>query len=117
MGKNLVLPYAIIAIIGIFVVIIISYIGVEQRKAIENPVETEGIEELSAEDIFKKSCASCHGGNLEGGAAPALSGIGEKFSTEEIEDIINNGTDGGMPPGLVKPEESAALAEWLAEVE
>lgn len=117
MGKNLVLPYAIIAIMGIFVIIIISYVGVEQRNAIQNPEEAGETEVLDAEDLFKNSCASCHGGDLEGVSAPALSNVGSKLSEEEIENIINNGIEGSMPAGLVNPQEAAEIAEWLSEME
>lgn len=117
MGRNLVLPYAIIAIIGILTVIIISYVGVEQRNTIQNPEESGEAEVLDAEELFRKSCASCHGGDLSGATAPALSSVGGKYSEEEIKDIIINGTDGGMPPNLVKPDEAAVLAEWLSEKE
>lgn len=117
MGKRLILPYAIIAILGIFTVIIISYVGVDQRNTIENPEESGETEVLSAEDVFKKTCASCHGGDLEGKSAPALTSVGAEYSEEEIEDIINNGKGEGMPAGLVQPDESAKIAEWLAEME
>lgn len=119
MGKNSVLPYAIIAILGIFAVIFISFLGVNQREAIQNPEETNGEENvvLEADEIYKNNCASCHGADLEGTSAPSLVDVGSKFSEDEIKDIIINGTDGGMPAGLVDAEQSAALAEWLSEME
>lgn len=119
MGRNLVLPYAIIAVLGIFAVIAISFIGANQRDAIQNPeeaVEEESVV-LDAEDIYKNSCAACHGGNMDDGSAPSLNDVGSRLSEEEIKDIIINGTDGGMPPGLATAEESAVLAEWLSEME
>lgn len=119
MSKNPVLPYAIIAVIGVLAVIIISFVGADQRKTAQNPEENNGGEtvELVAEDIFKSNCASCHGGDLEGVSAPALNDVGGKYSVDEIDEIIMKGTDGGMPGGLVSAEEAAELAEWLSEMQ
>lgn len=114
--KNPVLPYGIIAVLGILAVIIISFVGVDQRETRENPEEEGETVELSVEDIFKNSCASCHGDDLEGKNAPPLTEVGSKYSEEEIEDIIINGK-GSMPPGMANNQEAAELAEWLAEME
>lgn len=118
MSKNPVVPYAIIAVIGILAVIIISYVGVDQKKAIENPDEANGETEEAAdpEEIFQNNCASCHGDDLSGDSAPDLTEVGSEHSEEEIEEIINEGTDGGMPGGLVDNEQAAEIAEWLAEM-
>lgn len=70
--------------------------------------------EVDAEAVVQQSCASCHGGNLEGGAGPALDKIGASLSEEEIHDVIVNGK-GAMPPGVIKGEEADAVAAWLAE--
>ena len=118
MIKNPVVPYAIIAIIGIFTVIVLSYVGVNQREAIQNPDEAAADTTETAdnpEEIYKNSCASCHGAELSGGSAPDLTQVGGKLSADEIVDIINNGTDGGMPPGMATPPQAEALAEWLVE--
>lgn len=117
MSKNPVLPYGIIAVLGILAVIIISYVGVDQREARENPEESENnVEELSGEDLFKSNCATCHGDDLSGDSAPALTDVGSKLSEEEIEDIIINGT-GDMPAGQASNEEAPIIAEWLSEKE
>lgn len=120
MGKNLVLPYAIIAVLGIFIMIAISFVGANQRDAIENPEEAgeENAVVLEPEEIYKRSCANCHGGDLTEGTAPALNDVGSRLSEDEIKDVIINGRpDKGMPDGLVNAEQSAALAEWLSEME
>lgn len=120
MGRNLLLPYAIIAVLGILIVIAMSFVGVNQRDAIENPEEAAGENNvvLDAEDIFKNSCANCHGGDLTGsGSIPALNDVGGRLSEEDIKDIIINGTDAGMPGGLVNNEQAAELAEWLSKME
>ncbi len=67
------------------------------------------------EKIVMQYCASCHGGNLQGmGNAPALNDVGSRLSQDEILDIILNGTNKGMPGGLIKGEDAEKVAEWLA---
>lgn len=68
---------------------------------------------VDAEAVFQQSCASCHGGNLEGASGPALDEIGADLSEDEIHDVIENG-QGGMPGGLIKGDDADAVAEWLA---
>ncbi|WP_243388275.1 cytochrome c551 [Bacillus kexueae] len=67
----------------------------------------------SAEELFKGSCAGCHGQNLQGGAGPQLTEVGAKYSEDEIKSIIVNG-QGGMPGGILNESEAAVVAEWLA---
>ncbi|MEC1180672.1 cytochrome c [Metasolibacillus meyeri] len=68
------------------------------------------------ETIVMRSCASCHGGQLQGMRnTPALNDVGSRLSEEEILDIILNGTSNGMPPGLIKGEDAEKAAAWLAE--
>ncbi|EGQ27198.1 cytochrome c-553 [Sporosarcina newyorkensis 2681] len=76
-----------------------------------NGAETSNVD---AEKVVQTSCVSCHGGNLEGGAGPALDKVGATHSEEEIHDIIINGK-GAMPPGIIKGEEADAVAAWLAK--
>ncbi len=118
MIKNPIIPYAIIAVIGIISVIIISYVGDSQRKAIENPdAGEESVEIASPEDIYANSCVSCHGDDLSGVSGPDLTQVGNHMSEEDIADIIINGSENGnMPGGLTSVEEAEVLAEWLAEM-
>ena len=69
--------------------------------------------EIDGKSVVQQSCATCHGGQLQGGSAPALNQLGAKYSEEEILDIILNGKD-RMPPGIVKGEKAEAAAEYLA---
>lgn len=67
------------------------------------------------EELVKKNCTSCHGGNLEGmGNTPALNDVGSRLSEEEILDIINNGRN-AMPKGLLSGEDAEVAAAWLAQ--
>lgn len=115
MSRNPIVPYAIIGILGILLVIIISYLGVNQREAIQNPEAAEEAVVLEPDEIYSNNCAQCHGDDLTGNSAPDLTQVGSKYSVDEIKDIIINGTDAGMPGGLVDAEQAAILAEWLSE--
>ncbi|TDK56294.1 hypothetical protein E2K98_26980 [Bacillus salipaludis] len=68
---------------------------------------------MNAEAIYNKSCISCHGQNLEGGAGPSLKHVGSSMSEQEIEKQIING-GGRMPGGLVDADQAKVLAKWLA---
>ncbi|TMN21346.1 cytochrome c551 [Lentibacillus cibarius] len=80
----------------------------------EEPAGENGESTAAAEEIFQNNCASCHGGDLSGGAGPDLREVGSDYSSDEIVDIIQNGKD-GMPPQDVSDEDAQALASWLAE--
>jgi mono/diheme cytochrome c family protein len=81
-----------------------------QANAHKAPLDT-----VAAEAVYKQSCISCHGGNLEGGAGPALSKIGATLAEIKIVKQITNG-GGIMPPfkATLKDTEIANLAKWLA---
>ncbi|MGM7634525.1 cytochrome c551 [Bacillus sp. Hm123] len=68
---------------------------------------------VDGEQVYKQSCLSCHGQNLEGGAGPALDKIGSKLSEEDILNVIKNG-QGGMPPNITEGADAEAVASWLA---
>lgn len=76
----------------------------------------EATEASAGEEIYKKSCASCHGSDLEGGAGPALENVGSDHSADEIADIIDNGT-GSMPAQNLDEDDRDELADWLAAKE
>ncbi|HLQ84045.1 MAG TPA: cytochrome c [Pseudogracilibacillus sp.] len=84
--------------------------GASEEPAEDNAGET--VDAGEAEEIYKQSCASCHGGDLEGGAGPALAD--NSLSQDEIETIVEEGKP-GMPGGLVSGDDLTTLAEWLAE--
>lgn len=121
MKRNAVMPYAIIAIVGIVLVIVISVAGSNQRAAIEKKANSEQTEQKAEgetseapEDIFANSCASCHGNDLSGGFGPDLRKVGNELSEKEIHTIIMKGK-GDMPAGIVNEGQADALAGWLAE--
>lgn len=121
MKKNLI-PFALIALLGIILVIVISFVGLNQQKAIED--EEKGGEkqdqksEASTDDpaaIFQSNCISCHGADLTGGVGPDLTKVGSRYNKDEIKEIILNGKGSVMPPGLVPEPQAEALAKWLSE--
>lgn len=117
--RNPLIPFGIIAILGIVIMIIVAYFGVFQREAIQNPDAVEESSESidSPEDLYRNSCASCHGDDLSGASGPDLQDLGSRLSEEDIKTIIIEGIEPGMPGGLVNNEEAGILAEWLAQQE
>src|SRR5699024_325862 len=106
--KRNILPFGIIAIVGIFAAIIVFYVGVHQRDDIQQAEENggeaveeqEGEESTDPEEVFSQNCASCHGEDLSGENGPDLTNVGSDLSRDEIHDVIMNG-QGAMPAGLV----------------
>jgi cytochrome c551 len=77
---------------------------------------TEDTTKSDGEKIVMKSCATCHGGNLQGSrSTPNLNEVGGRLTEDEIYDVIVNGTKNGMPAGLISDEDAAKAAEWLSQ--
>ncbi|MBM7569639.1 cytochrome c550 [Aquibacillus albus] len=122
MKRNPVIPYAIIAVLGILAMIILAVVGLDQQEKIELAHENGG-EQTDAEprepEAIAQSCIGCHGTDLAGGgSAPSLQDVGNKYTQEEILDIIKNGIPGTSMPSMVPTisnEEAEVLASWLAE--
>lgn len=76
-------------------------------------------EDDPAMEILKANCLSCHSADLKGkesSGVPGLRGIGDKYSKEELADIITNGKGGGAMPAfnsLLSAEEIDKVATWL----
>ncbi|WP_010097023.1 cytochrome c550 [Ornithinibacillus scapharcae] len=118
MKRNPLIPYALIAIVGILAVIVIAFVGNDQRKEIAGGDESGQEEAImeNPEEIYEASCVACHGADLSGGMGPALSAVGAELSVDEIKEIITNGK-GQMPPqsGTLKSEEIEIISKWLSE--
>lgn len=67
--------------------------------------------------VAQSQCMTCHAADLTGGGGPALLGIGNDKTVEEIHEIIANGLEGGMPAfkGSLSDEEIDQLATWLSK--
>jgi cytochrome c550 len=113
MNRNPLIPFAFIAVLGLGLMFLLSFVGLDQAEKIASGEDE--VVDLSAEEIYQQSsCIGCHGADLAGaGAAPALVNVGDKLSQEEIKDVIING-QGTMPAGQATPQEAEKLAEWLA---
>ncbi len=74
-------------------------------------------EPTAARQIFETNCAACHGpGGAGGERAPALNDNPDlrKLSAADIENIIRQGTSGGMPAFSSLPaSDVAGLAGWI----
>jgi len=73
----------------------------------------DSVATVDYEKSYAQKCSTCHAADLTGGVGPDISKIGSQMTKEEIEKIILDGV-GIMPPGQLKGEEAAAVAEWLA---
>ncbi|HIV73732.1 MAG TPA: c-type cytochrome [Candidatus Pseudogracilibacillus intestinigallinarum] len=73
----------------------------------------DSVDSAAAEDVYKSSCASCHGQDLSGGAGPDLTSVGSELSADDILSVIENG-QGSMPGGLISGDDAQAVADWLA---
>jgi cytochrome c550 len=121
MKRNPVIPYAIIAVLGIVAMIIFASVGVSQMNEAEdaegNKTEENGNGDVQAaepDQIYSQNCSSCHGADLSGGFGPSLQTIGNTYTADDIKGFILNGK-GNMPPVAIAPEQATAVAEWLAE--
>ena len=86
MKRNPLIPFGIIAVLGIVLVIVLSIWGgntVQERKAAEKGGTEQKQTAQKPEKIFAENCTACHGQNLEGGAGPNLQHIGAKLSKEQ----------------------------------
>ncbi|MBO0995221.1 cytochrome c550 [Bacillus sp. SD088] len=116
MKRNPLVPYFLIFAMGFVIIFFLGIKGIGDAKEIANEGEEGGGEEVAfdPESYATQTCISCHGENLEGGAGPSLHGTG--LSQEEIAEILTNGTDGGMPAGLVEPDNIDEMAEYVANL-
>lgn len=117
MGKNPVVPFLLIMALGVGLIFFMALYGVDQKKEIADSdnEETEDVADFDPASFADAKCVSCHGGNLEGGGAPAL--VGTDLSEEELKEIIANGTDGGMPGGLVPAGDLDEMVDYILSLE
>jgi mono/diheme cytochrome c family protein len=67
-------------------------------------------------DVYAANCVSCHGANGEGVSGPAMTEEVPEYDDAQLEDIIVNGTDGGMPAfGSLSDQDLADLVAYLRE--
>ncbi|OIJ22311.1 hypothetical protein BKP45_06640 [Anaerobacillus alkalidiazotrophicus] len=69
-------------------------------------------EEKRLFEYVDKTCIACHGSTWQGLAGPSLYNLNQKYSEDEILDIIMNGK-GTMPRGMLDEQNSIALSKYL----
>ncbi|MFZ2463886.1 MAG: cytochrome c [Caldibacillus thermoamylovorans] len=118
MKRNAIFPYLLIMVLGIGLVVALSIIGVNDSKEAEGKDSEKGnvAQAATPEEIYQKSCFTCHGQNYEGAMGPELKGVDERLSKDEIKEVLKNGR-GAMPKGLVPAESLDAMADWLMSLE
>src|SRR4051794_14992539 len=118
MKRNPVIPYVLIMVFGIGLILLLSFKGLGDMKEVAQDkgegTETTEVAASKPEDIYKQSCIGCHGDQYQGVVGPTLKGVGTKYSKEELMTFVTKGKGTGMPAGLVKEEQAAAMADWLA---
>jgi putative heme-binding domain-containing protein len=85
----------------------------DPAHAHKNPLAGNKEAIAAGEQRFKAGCATCHGGNAEGGRGPSLVGNDDlaRLSDDELFGIIEHGIPGtGMPPSNL-PERNAREVE------
>ncbi|MDQ0158650.1 cytochrome c550 [Alkalibacillus salilacus] len=120
MSKNPIVPFATIAVLGIIAIIVMSGVGLNQMQSADDAENGEQTEEQSSSDPethYENNCMSCHGEDLGGGTGPELQNVSERYSVEELQDIIANGVEGSsmMTGDYANDEEAQMMAEWLSE--
>jgi PQQ-dependent dehydrogenase (methanol/ethanol family) len=73
-------------------------------------------DQSTGEQLFGKMCAGCHGAGAAGGdRGPALvnSRSIRNRSESQIQDLIRNGTTGGMPGFPLPESQLKSLAQWV----
>jgi len=68
--------------------------------------------------IVQTQCMGCHANDLSGGMGPALLGVGNRLSKEEIANVVAHGRNNGAMPayeGSLSAEEIDQLAVWLSK--
>jgi cytochrome c550 len=120
--KNPVIPYILIFVFGIVLVFALSLKGLGDSKELakdngktSGTKTTETVASAKPEDIYKSTCITCHGDQYQGVVGPTLKGVGKKFTKAQIMQFITKGK-GNMPPGLVKPEQASAMADWVSKI-
>jgi len=81
---------------ALFAVIVLVVMTVVLPGAVaQEPDELGDVD--AGREVFASNCAACHGASAEGrGGTPALIGVDDHYTVEEVETIIREGR-GGMP--------------------
>ncbi|WP_242222927.1 cytochrome c550 [Bacillus cereus group sp. BfR-BA-01380] len=117
MKRNPLIPFALIAVLGIIIMFVFSFQGLHKSKELAEAKKNGGKTTQTAakpEEIVKQSCTSCHGDQLQGAVGPNLQKVGGKLSKDQIQEVIVKGR-GNMPPGLIPADQASKVADWLSK--
>ena len=94
---------------GILYVMTQEYASTYKLNKVEPPkIDLSANELVKVKAFYDKTCRSCHGKNLEGGAAPSLVNSGQNIFYDEYKSIILNGR--GQMPGFTHVDEETVKA-------
>ncbi|MCP8967155.1 cytochrome c550 [Ectobacillus ponti] len=118
MKRNPLIPFALIAVLGIGLMFLFSFQGLNKGKELAEAQKNGGTAKQTAnakpEDIVKQNCTSCHGDQLQGAVGPNLQKVGAKLSKDDIQNVILKGR-GNMPAGLLPADQATKVADWLSK--
>lgn len=124
MNRNPLMPFVLIAVIGIAAMFLMSFKGLGDMEEIAAQQEgggeaaTEETASANPEDWYTNNgCIGCHGGDYTGGVGPTLLGVGDKYSQDELVDILLNGIEGTTMPGGFPADQAPQMAEWLSTLQ
>lgn len=124
MKRSPLLPFVLIMVLGVAGMFLMSFKGLDDMKDIAAQEEKGGSGDQQKESSSfdpesfyqSKGCVGCHGADYAGsGQIPALKGVGDRRSHDEIVDILVNGKN-NMPAGLATKEEAEKMADWLVKL-
>ncbi|MBD8069176.1 cytochrome c550 [Bacillus sp. PS06] len=117
MNRNPLIPFAVIAVLGIGLMFLFSFNGLGNMKELASDGEAAPEETAAAspEEIYQGKCSACHGVDMSGGVGPDLHGVSERYDAAEIETILKEGK-GIMQGGLVPDEQLEDMITWLSEL-
>ncbi|MCF6092686.1 cytochrome c [Microaerobacter geothermalis] len=110
--KFLIVVYVVLAVWAVGYALLAD--GLDEREQATGGAAPVAISAEAGASVYGKSCAGCHGQNLEGSVGPALTGVVNKLGEDEVLNIIANGR-GGMPPlgGTVSEDQRKSVVEFL----
>lgn len=82
----------------------------EENNTNENAADNGEYDLANGEEMYEGNCASCHGGDLEGGSGPGIEGL----SHDEVLTAIQEGP-GSMQADIVEGDDAEDVAAWVAD--
>ncbi len=112
-GKRILVPFFVIMVVAIALTVVMSLQGNSAANKIATADEKKTETAFDPKEVASSTCAGCHGVDLKGGVGPDLTGVKDRYSADELKDILANGKEGGMPKGLVPPGDLDKMVDYL----